>query len=732
MNTGIPLILNFDLKAPLPLDQRLSVNVTGELNSIVQPYSGMAVYSADTQTVYYLKNITNGTKTWVDFPSSAQFVKNYGDETINGIKTFSSRPNLNGNGFLVQGDITMGDVIGIPNFQTNAVYNDNILMNSNSTGYLTGVGYSGNFDGGYFFGRTKITQNRSRIHEASIGENFTAVGSLPGAWRWLSCSSDAQYITASRDNNFLYVSNNFGKTWYATAKEFGNLNWRGTAMSADGKYQIAVTTFLAGGAGIVAVSKDYGNSWTQKFNNTNDWVNPAMSSDGKYQTVIYSNNADQTVTIYRSNNYGESFSAVNAIANSIVLRALRFIAMSSDGKYQTIVTTKYILTSSNYGVTWTRALETPNSVPFFSNTMSADGRFQLVVSAGKDNFEGRVYASNDYGLTWKITKDFGLYSSLTSIANSDHGRLSVLTVKNGFVFTSVDYGNNWKLATTKENITTTLASAITTTTETSINVNSSLNMSVDDTLGSTFLQIDNEILRITNIVGNTLTVARGSMGTVAAPHINNSIVILSKDLRRTVMSNDGKYLIICENNYNNENRQGYISISTSEEKIDGNFYADNLVYISGNQTIAGVKTFTTEVTAPNLVYNTGNQTISGVKTFSSAPTFSAGASFNGARIANAIPETVTVTNNLNLDASHNCKIILANSPTPFSITGVSSLGAGFNVSVIQQGLGQITIATGVGTTLNSYGNLYKTAGPYAAVSILGLGGGNFIMYGNTA
>jgi len=42
---------------------------------------------------------------------------------------------------------------------------------------------------------------------------------------------------------------------------------------------------------------------------------------------------------------------------------------------------------------------------------------------------------------------------------------------------------------------------------------------------------------------------------------------------------------------------------------------DQTVYISGNQTISGVKTFATGIFAPNLVYNTGNQTISGIKTF---------------------------------------------------------------------------------------------------------------------
>jgi hypothetical protein len=49
--------------------------------------------------------------------------------------------------------------------------------------------------------------------------------------------------------------------------------------------------------------------------------------------------------------------------------------------------------------------------------------------------------------------------------------------------------------------------------------------------------------------------------------------------------------------------------------------APNLVYNTGNQTIAGLKTFSNGVvssvgiTGANLVYNTGNQNISGVKTF---------------------------------------------------------------------------------------------------------------------
>jgi len=46
----------------------------------------------------------------------------------------------------------------------------------------------------------------------------------------------------------------------------------------------------------------------------------------------------------------------------------------------------------------------------------------------------------------------------------------------------------------------------------------------------------------------------------------------------------------------------------------------NLVLQTGNQTISGIKTFTTGIFSPNLVYNTGNQNITGLKNFQVQPT----------------------------------------------------------------------------------------------------------------
>jgi hypothetical protein len=599
MNTGIPLILNFDLKAPLPLDQRLSVNTTSELNSIPNPYSGMPVYSADTQQIYYLKNIINGQKTWIPVPPADQFVGVTGDQSISGIKNFDTYPMVNVDGqmkrVITQGDQSLGAISGIPNFPENAVYNNNILLSSSSSGYLTGNGYSGNYDGGYFFGRTKITQNTNRIIDSSIGNNFSAITGtsiinplpLTGSWRWLNCSSDAKYITASNDSNYLSVSNDYGKTWYQTATGLGPRNWRGISMSAAGKYQIAVATSSTY-SGIVANSEDYGITWSinTQVPDNKSWVAPAISSDGKYQTVIYTDqslNLSNPISFYVSENYGKNFSAVLSPHDPNGVNT-RFIAMSSDGKYQTTVITKSIVTSSNYGKNWTLRY-IPNqgaNVPFFSVSMTADGRFQIIVTSGNTSNDGEVYTSNDYGVTWKLVKTFGRNISITSVSNSDHGRLITISVKDGFIYTSYDYGNNWTLRTTAQSPTTTLTTTISNSVQT-IPLTSVAGIGTNSINGSRFLLIDDEIIYMQNsssIVGNELRLAlRGQCGTTASSHNLGAKVTLGSDWRRNVMSNDGKYQMACEANFSTgasplTNLPGYIYVSVADEKIDGTIYAD--------------------------------------------------------------------------------------------------------------------------------------------------------------
>ena len=146
-------------------------------------------------------------------------------------------------------------ISGVKSFTNNLVFQDNLSQSSQPSGYLTGVGYSGNYDGGYFLGRTKLSQNTSRLVDSSFGNTWVAKESNR-FWRNISISSDGKYQTAFVMNGQIYVSSDYGNTWVA---KDSNRNWWGISISSDGKYQTAVAT-----GGQIYVSSDYGNTWVAK------------------------------------------------------------------------------------------------------------------------------------------------------------------------------------------------------------------------------------------------------------------------------------------------------------------------------------------------------------------------------------------------------------------------------------------------------------------------------------
>lgn len=83
-----------------------------------------------------------------------------------------------------------------------------------------------------------------------------------------------------------------------------------------------------------------------------------------------------------------------------------------------------------------------------------------------------------------------------------------------------------------------------------------------------------------------------------------------------------------------------------------------------------------------------------------------------------------------LSATDNGKVIYCTSGSAVTITTATSLGAGFSCLVIQGGAGQITFSQGSSTTLVSYASLVKTAGQYAAASIVCPIADTFVLAGN--
>ena len=75
------------------------------------------------------------------------------------------------------------------------------------------------------------------------------------------------------------------------------------------------------------------------------------------------------------------------------------------------------------------------------------------------------------------------------------------------------------------------------------------------------------------------------------------------------------------------------------------------------------------------------------------------------------------TTSRTLSATDNGKIIYCTSASAVTITCAASLGAGFNVTIIQGGAGKVTVAAG-GQTLVSYSSLFSTMGQYAVISLI--------------
>ena len=96
--------------------------------------------------------------------------------------------------------------------------------------------------------------------------------------------------------------------------------------------------------------------------------------------------------------------------------------------------------------------------------------------------------------------------------------------------------------------------------------------------------------------------------------------------------------------------------------------------------------------------------------------------------------SLNVTDNagtsITLADTDNNKIVRCTASSAVTVTVPSTLAAGFSCMIIQAGAGQITFVQGSGATLNSFGNLLKTAGQHAPASLIRVGAGIYNLSGN--
>lgn len=131
--------------------------------------------------------------------------------------------------------------------------------------------------------------------------------------------------------------------------------------------------------------------------------------------------------------------------------------------------------------------------------------------------------------------------------------------------------------------------------------------------------------------------------------------------------------------------------------------------------------------------NTTGDTINGNITTSGSGIFASGLDLNNSNLINATPQIINLSANFNISGNYNSRMIMVNSTTEVTGSIISGNSLGFNATIMQVGSGQILITgSGIGISIGSYNNQYRTAGKFAAVSVLHTGSNGYTMYGNTS
>ena len=325
-------------------------------------------------------------------------------------------------------------------------------------------------DGMYQTASISYDQTYGIIYSTNYGVNWnksdiTPINTINKIFYSIAISANGAYQTAVCNYNTtvgIIYSRDYGKSWNNCDTNVNtiNKNWNSVAMSSDGKYQTAVRSVIYGSTGDptntnsfgIVYSTNYGVTWNYTNNSINvsssgkSWLQVAVTSDGKNQTVISSivvqkqGNPDSTYGIIYSTDYGVNWNYSNTNID-LVNKFISRLAMSSDGKYQTIgfaLDSGFgIIYSTDYGVNWTNS-DTTIFVNKHINSiaMSADGSIQLLAPGSGNGDNIGLYRSTNYGKTWvpvDATNYNTINKSLRWIAMSADGSRATVVGSSGLL-----------------------------------------------------------------------------------------------------------------------------------------------------------------------------------------------------------------------------------------------------------------------------------------------------------
>jgi len=258
----------------------------------------------------------------------------------------------------------------------------------------------------------------------------------PGSatWKAIASSSDGtKLVAAGNDSSYIYTSTDRGVTWTKRTSS-GIRSWKAIASSSDGTKLVAVAS-----SSYIYTSTDSGATWTEQTGSgSRSWLSVASSSNGTKLVAGVSPGY-----IYTSTDSGVTWTEITSMGS----KYWTSIASSSDGTKLAAADSNggYVYGSTNSGVTWTQRTDcgsrTAMSVAYSSNgtkLVATDARY--------------ICTSDDDGITWTRQSDSYLPSGSyywTSVAISSNGVRMAAVTQGGKVYFSDNNGVTW---TEQENI----------------------------------------------------------------------------------------------------------------------------------------------------------------------------------------------------------------------------------------------------------------------------------------
>jgi hypothetical protein len=195
------------------------------------------------------------------------------------------------------------------------------------------------------------------------GQSWQTVGPV-GFYSGIASSVSGQYLVAAQlfdgASGSVYYSSDYGSSWTAAPSPVSQTgNWYNAAISGTGQYMMAVSE----GSG-VAISSDYGQSWSllSGFNGCYDFA--SISFTGQYMTMINcasSGTATGAPSAWQSSDYGQTWKLVTFNGIGLNETITSFASASYQPQYEIVSTSAGVVYVSNsYGASWTKVSVSPS------------------------------------------------------------------------------------------------------------------------------------------------------------------------------------------------------------------------------------------------------------------------------------------------------------------------------------------------------------------------------------